>query len=81
LVKLTTDPTVTLSYYWLYVKKINILAQWYLYINAFQYDWGFFYRYWTFWSGWSGRKIIAKWTINGLYAKYTLVNKSWNIYY
>lgn len=80
LVKLKTDPTLALSYYWVN-KKITILAQWFFEINAFQYDWGFFYRTWGLFSGWSGKKIIAKWTIKGLYAKYTIINKTWNIYF
>jgi hypothetical protein len=74
-----TDPKVTLSYYFK-SKYINILAQWYFWINAFDYRWGFYYRTWKLWSGWSGRKIIKQWTINSVYGKWVIVNKSWNIY-
>jgi hypothetical protein len=80
LVKVKTDPTLSLSYYWT-SKKISVLAQWYFEIFAFQYDWGFFYRTWGLFSGWSGKKIIAKWTIKGLYGKWAIINKTWNIYF
>ncbi len=74
-----TDPKITLSYY--FAKKyISILAQWYFWINAFNYKFAFYYKKWSFWSGWSGRKIIKQWTINGVYGKWVIVNKSWNIY-
>ena len=74
-----TDPKLTLSYY--FTKKyINILAQWYFWINAFNFKWGFYYRTWSLWSGWSGKKIIKQWTINGVYGKWVIVNKSWNIF-
>jgi len=79
LVEVGTDPKITLSYY--FTKKyINILAQWYFWINAFNYKWGFYYKTWRLFKGWSGRKIIKQWTINGVYGKWVIVNKSWNVY-
>lgn len=73
-----TDPKIQLTYY--YTKKtVNVLAQWYFWINAFNYKWGFYYRTWSFWSGWSGRKIISQWNINAVYGKWVIVNKSWDI--
>jgi hypothetical protein len=52
-----TDPKFTLSYYFK-AKYINIFAQWYFWVNAFKYNWGFYYRNWSLWSGWSQKKII-----------------------
>ncbi len=79
LVDAGTDPRITLSYY--FAKKyINVVAQWYFWINAFNYNWGFYYKTWSFWNGWSSRKIIKQWTINGVYGKWVIVNKSWNVY-
>jgi hypothetical protein len=75
-----TDPTLSLTYYDS-PKRIIAKTEWYFWIYAFQYDWGFFYRYWKFWSGWSGKKIIAKWTIKGVYSKQTILNRSWAINY
>ena len=79
LVSAGTDPTITLSYY-MKAKYIKVQAQWYFWIQAFKYEWGFFYRTWSFWKGWSGQKKIASWTINGVYGKWAIVNQSWNIY-
>jgi hypothetical protein len=79
LVSAGTDPTVTLAYY-IPQRKINVLAQWYFWINAFNFKWGFYYKTWSLWSGWSGMKIISQWTINGVYGKWNIINQSWTIY-
>ncbi len=80
LVNAGTDPKFTLTYYFQAKPRyLNINAQWYFWLNAFNYKWGFYYKTWSFWSGWSGRKIIKQWTINGVYGKWAIVNKSWNV--
>lgn len=80
LVKVGTDPSVTLSFYW-YSKCINVVVSWYFWLHAFQYKWGFYWRYWKPFS-WSSKKIIAQWNIgNGYYQKWQILYKSWNIYY
>lgn len=78
LVKAGTDPTITLSYYFA-KQEIKIQALWYFWIYAFQYKWGFFYRYWRLFKGWTGEKIIKQWTIKGIYRKYNISNKTWII--
>lgn len=78
LVKVATDPTFTLAYYFP-AKQIKVYARWYFWLYAFQYKWGFFYKYWTFWKGWSKEKIIKQWTIKHVFKKYTITNKNWII--
>jgi hypothetical protein len=69
-----TDPKFTLSYFWQEVpRRINIAWEWYFWLNAFNYKWGFYYKTWSLWSGWSGRKIIKQWTINGVYGKWAVI--------
>jgi hypothetical protein len=54
-------------------KSIVLSVTWYFYLNAFSFEWGFFYRYWRLFKGWSSRKIIAKWPIsNGITKKYLI---------
>lgn len=79
LVDAGTDPKISLTYYF-NQKYIKILAQWYFWLNALNYKWGFYYKTWSFWSGWSGKKIIKEWTINGVYGKWAILNKSWYVY-
>ena len=74
LVQVKTDPTVTLYYYWLQQHGfIVIWVKWYWEITAFKITWGFRYKTWFF--GWSGWKNIKKWSINGFYGKWKIVNK------
>ena len=75
LVRLSTDPKFAFSLN-LSTKAVTTSVTWYFYINAFSFEWGFFYRYWTFWSGWSGRKTIAKWPITNGITKQYLIYKS-----
>lgn len=75
LVKLSTDPQFKLSLN-LLKKTITAKIEWYFYLNAFQFEWGFFWRYWRLFKGWSDRKIIKSWPItNGITQKY-LIYKS-----
>ncbi len=75
LVRLSTDPKLNVA---VNVRTQNIITHvtWYFYLNAFSFEWGFFYRYWRLFSGWSSRKIIAKWPVtNGITQQY-LIYKS-----
>lgn len=70
LVSLSTDPKLAIALN-LLTKIATPKITWYFYINAFQFEWGFFYRYWRLFKGWTGKKIIAKWTIsNGITQTY-----------
>jgi len=74
LVRVSTDPTATLYYYWLQQHGwIIVWVKWYWEIQAFAFEWGFRYKTWFF--GWSNWKIIKKWSISGLYGKWKIVNK------
>lgn len=79
LVNAGTDPRVALTYYF-NQRYINVMARWDFWVNAFRYNWGFYYRTYSFWSGWSSRRVINQWTINGVYGRWVIVNRNWNIY-
>lgn len=75
LVKLSTDPQFKLSLN-LLNKTLTTSIEWYFYLKVFQFEWGFFWRYWRLFKGWSDRKIIKKWPVsNGINQKY-LIYKS-----
>ena len=80
LVRVRTDPTATLYYYFQPAHKfIIVLVCWYFEILAFQFEWGFKWRYWFF--GWKPWKIIAKWNINGIYKKYKIIYRAFYLRY
>ncbi len=81
IVKVSTDPTCTLYYYLQPQHKFIIFwIKWYWEILAFQFEWGFKWRYWFF--GWKPWQIIAKWTIsNGITQKYQILNKIFVVHY
>ena len=73
--RLSTDPQFKLSLS-LLTKTLTTSIEWYFYLKAFQFEWGFFWRYWRLFKGWSDRKIIKKWPVtNGITQKY-LIYKS-----
>jgi len=80
LVKATTDPKVSLVYNF-GGNNTTVITKWYFWISAFQYKWGFYYRYWRLFKGWTGDKIIAQWSTNGPVGKWAIIDKSWIIYF
>lgn len=80
-VRVGTDPMVTLSYYWS-DKKISIAVSWYFWLAIFQFKWGFFWRYWRLFKGWSGVKIIKQWVISsGYYQTWKIKLDNWQVSY
>ena len=72
LVELTTDPKLAITFN-LATKAIALKVTWYFYINAFSFNWGFFYRHWRLFKGWSSKKIIKEWPINnGITKRYVI---------
>lgn len=82
LVSVNTDPKLTLIYkYGLTPKKLQVLFDWKFHIRAFQFSFGFFWRYWYPFR-WSDRKIIKSWVIsNGITKTYPImtINKEYNL--
>jgi hypothetical protein len=74
LVNLSTDPKLAIAYN-LQTKTVTPTISWYLYIKAFKFEWGFFYRYWSPFS-WSGKKIISKWPISNGITQTILIYKT-----
>lgn len=79
LVNAGTDPRFTLNYYFSQ-RYINVVARWDFWVNAFRFNWGFYYKIRSIWSGWSSRRVISQWPINGVYGRWVIVNRSWNVY-
>jgi hypothetical protein len=77
--KLRTDPKITISYYWLFVKKINIRVEWYYEILPYTYYWGFQYRTKKLFGGWNPWHTLAQWDINIPYGKFLILDKNWNV--
>lgn len=75
LVDLKTDPSFTIFYDLKYL-QYRLYAVWYVYIKAFQFEWGFFWRYYTFWDDWSDKIIISTYTISDGFERKYLIYKT-----
>ena len=76
LVSLGTNPKLVTTYN-VSTKAVSRTVLWYLYIYAFQFEWGFYYRTWGYWSGWSDYNIIASWPIYNGYTQTYLIYRGW----
>jgi len=68
-----TDPTLKFVYKYA-LQKLVVTLNWKYVLKAFAFEWGFFWKHWT-WKGWSKKKIIKKWPIsNGINKTYQILN-------
>ena len=74
LVKARTDPTATAKYFFSQ-QKIELIVIWYAELMAFNANWGFYWRRRKL-GGWTGKMIIKQWSLNSIYKKWLLYQRT-----
>lgn len=81
LVSVRTDPKLILEFKTTAPKSLKVTIDWKFYLTAFQFKWGFFWRYRKL-KGWSDKKAIAEYTItNGIERTFPVLNWSRFFYF